>query len=72
MKTIGERFSEIVARFPDRLAVKTDKQRLTYSQLDAASDAVALALRQLGVKQGDRVATTLGMSVAHLLVGVLL
>ena len=71
VETIGRHFAGIVKRFPDRLAIKSGDQRLTYRQLDEESDAVALALQSQGIRSGDRVATSLGISVAHVLVSVL-
>jgi len=68
--TIGGHFADIVKRYPDRPAVKSGAHRLTYKELDEQSDAVALALRKVGVKAGDRVATTLGISIPHMLVSV--
>lgn len=69
-KTIGRHFADIVKRYPDRPALKSGTQQLTYKELDEQSDAVASALRKLRIKAGDRVATTLGISIAHLLVSI--
>lgn len=40
---------------PDKIALICDKERLTYAQIDSASDRLANALRHHGVKDGDRV-----------------
>src|SRR6478672_7988107 len=44
------------ALYPDREALVDGELRLTYSQLFERCDRWSAALRQLGVKQGDRVA----------------
>ncbi|MBD3305027.1 AMP-binding protein, partial [candidate division KSB3 bacterium] len=43
-RSLPERFARIVQRFPDRPAVKTDQQMLTYRELDQASNQVAHAI----------------------------
>jgi amino acid adenylation domain-containing protein len=43
-------------RTPDKLALVTDTRRLTYAELDAASDRLAAALAQGGIERGARVA----------------
>ena len=65
MRPSGAASRKSWTNFPQRLAVKDEKRQLTYAQLDEESDALAVALRKLGVKAGDRVATTLGMTIAH-------
>jgi amino acid adenylation domain-containing protein len=45
-ETLVDRFRETAARFHDRLAVSGPSGALTYGELDAASDAMANALRQ--------------------------
>ncbi|KAK4955193.1 hypothetical protein LTR10_007388 [Elasticomyces elasticus] len=67
-QTIGSRLKETVGQHPDRLAVKSTTLRLTYRELDEQSDALAAALQALGIQAGDRVACSLGTSIAHLLV----
>lgn len=69
-----QHFASIVSRFGDRNAVisRAQKQRLTYRELDAKSDALARGLQQLpggGVKKGDRVAVSLGNNVEFAVVG---
>ncbi|MBT8257426.1 MAG: AMP-binding protein, partial [Bacteroidia bacterium] len=55
--TIGEKFDEIVTRFPDNeaLVVRHQKIRWTYSKLKEEVDSCALALMSLGIERGDRV-----------------
>lgn len=51
-----ERFlTDSARRFPDKVALVTDGRRVTYAELDAASDRVAAALAARGVRRGDRV-----------------
>ncbi|MFL5442232.1 MAG: class I adenylate-forming enzyme family protein, partial [Myxococcales bacterium] len=43
------------ARLPSKVALVCDPHRITYAQLEAASNALARALRRRGVARGDRV-----------------
>jgi non-ribosomal peptide synthetase component E (peptide arylation enzyme) len=43
------------ARVPHKVALVCQKRRLTYAELDRASDALAGALVSRGVARGDRV-----------------
>jgi amino acid adenylation domain-containing protein len=49
-------------RHPDRPAVKDEAGELTYEQLDVLSGRAATALRELGIRSGDRVAIWLSKS----------
>lgn len=51
--------------WPDREAVRDDAGALTFAALDARVSRVARLLRRIGVRAGDRVATLLPNSVAH-------
>lgn len=51
------------ARLPDKVALVCGGRRLTYGQLEAASNRLAAAMRQGGVDRGDRVAIFLNNSV---------
>src|ERR1700689_4417390 len=55
--TIGENLNRTVARYPDRLALVDPPGglRLTYAELNAEVDALALGLLQAGIEKGDRV-----------------
>jgi acyl-CoA synthetase (AMP-forming)/AMP-acid ligase II len=70
-QTIPEHFASIVSQHGDRPAVicrsptrigsrESRETSFTYSGLDTASSSLAIALRALGVKKGDRVAVSLG------------
>src|SRR5207249_32386 len=47
------------ATFPERAALIFFRQRMSYRELDRLSNRFAHALRQLGIKAGDRVAIVL-------------
>lgn len=55
-QTLPERFSQIVAQHPDRMAIGTGDWRPTYTELDATANQVANAIVARGGKIGDRVA----------------
>ncbi|KAH7312012.1 hypothetical protein BKA65DRAFT_468008 [Rhexocercosporidium sp. MPI-PUGE-AT-0058] len=61
-QTIPSHFGSIVSQHGDRPALisRSQKTRLTYRELDERSTALAFALRERGVKKGDRVAVMLG------------
>lgn len=46
-------FAEMVATHPDKTAVKTDDNSLTYTQLDDASSRAAALLQSQNIKKGD-------------------
>ncbi len=50
-------------RFPDKVALVCDGQRLTYAQIEERANRVANGLLALGVQRGDRVAVWLPNSV---------
>ncbi len=43
-QSIPARFEKIVAKYPDRLAVKSENHSLTYQELNSAANRIALAL----------------------------
>ncbi|WP_163868909.1 non-ribosomal peptide synthetase, partial [Myxococcus eversor] len=53
--TLHEHFARVVERFPDKVAVEFGDSRLTYRELDARSNVLALKLRELGVDTDVRV-----------------
>lgn len=61
-QTIPQNFESIVSQHGDRAAVisRSQKERLTYRELDERSNALARGLRAQGVGKGDRVAVSLG------------
>ncbi|KAL8733254.1 MAG: hypothetical protein Q9166_002271 [cf. Caloplaca sp. 2 TL-2023] len=71
-QTIGEHFASIVSKFGDRTAIVSRHQqtRLSYDALDRKSNALARSLRDIGVKRGDRVATSLGNNIEYAIVPV--
>ena len=52
-QTFVDLFCAAAEKFPDHIAVKDKKGSITYAQLDAASDALALRLLSAGVKKED-------------------
>jgi fatty-acyl-CoA synthase len=55
--TIGQNLNRTVARYPDRLALvdRPAGLRLSYAELNAEVDALALGLLSAGINKGDRV-----------------
>jgi acyl-CoA synthetase (AMP-forming)/AMP-acid ligase II len=57
--TVARVLDRALAGDPDREALVTRSQRLTYAELDRLADRAAHALADLGVASGDRVAASL-------------
>ncbi|MER5544036.1 amino acid adenylation domain-containing protein [Streptomyces sp. NPDC002589] len=55
-RTLTELFEDVVARFPDRVAVTAEDRELTYQELDHRAAAVARRLREAGAGTGSLVA----------------
>ncbi len=53
--TIGKLLRDTVLRYPDRPAVKTRTEELSYKQLDEAVDTASRRLLYCGIKKGDHV-----------------
>ena len=69
--TIGELFAKTVNAFGDKVAIISEEQQLTYSQLDAQSNLLVANLQQkLNVQKGDRIATIVGNSVEFALITI--
>ena len=58
--SIPARFEKIVAQHPDRIAVKTSKQAVTYAELNASANRVARHILDLGGESNEPVAIVLG------------
>src|SRR5262245_9062675 len=56
VKSVGQAFDEATERAPDRAAVVFYGRTISYRELREATDRLAGALADLGVKKGDRVA----------------
>ncbi|KAF2454021.1 acyl-CoA synthetase/AMP-acid ligase-like protein II [Lineolata rhizophorae] len=69
-QTVGENFNSIVEEHGDRIAIisRHQRSRLTYEELDRASNALARGLANVGVSKGDRVAVSLGNNVEYVTV----
>ena len=53
--TIGKLLRDTAARYPDRPALKTREEELSYRQLDEAADTASRRLLYCGIKKGDHV-----------------
>ena len=69
-RSIVERFERQVAQFPDRLAVNSGEQELTYAQLNQLANQVAHSL--LSERGGEEEPITLVLEQAPLLIATLL
>jgi long-chain acyl-CoA synthetase len=58
-KTLVDFVAERARSSPDKAALIFKGKRLSYAEIDRASDAFARGLREIGVKEGDRVALVL-------------
>ncbi|MGO4202731.1 long-chain fatty acid--CoA ligase [Rhodococcus sp. TAF43] len=56
MTNLATTLTDSARRHPDRIAVICGEQQLTYAELETASAALALELRERGVRSGERVA----------------
>ncbi|RKH48164.1 non-ribosomal peptide synthetase [Corallococcus sicarius] len=61
--TLPEVFAQVVARFPDKVAIEFGDSHLTYRQLDARANQLAWHLRSLGVSTDSRVALSMERSL---------
>jgi non-ribosomal peptide synthetase component F len=52
---LNQRLADVVARFPDRPAVRDESSHLTYAELDAAVAAASTTLTARGVTPGSTV-----------------
>src|SRR6266567_3678460 len=52
----GEMLWESAQRFPEKIALVFQGQKMSYRELDGLANSCANALAKLGVKKGDRVA----------------
>lgn len=70
---LHRRFSAVARRQPEHVAVRADGTSVTYGQLDAESSRLAAALRQRGVRPGDRVGLCCARGIALItgMVGIL-
>src|SRR5580693_5884962 len=58
-RTITETFDQMLEADPERTALIAPSATLSYRELDAAANAAAATLHELGVVSGDRVAVSL-------------
>ncbi|BBY58755.1 AMP-binding protein [Mycolicibacterium sarraceniae] len=67
---IGTRLSQLAAEAPNRPAVSADGRSITRAELDSASNRLARAYAELGVKQGDYVTIAVPNSIEWVLATV--
>jgi len=58
-RDVSQVLNQVLATTPDKVAVTARSGSLTYAELDARANGTARALRELGVRPGDRVAACL-------------
>ncbi len=63
---LADLFETVAATVPDRLAIVTDSNSITYAELNSRAAALASGLAALGVKHGDRVGLYMLNRVEHL------
>lgn len=54
-ETIDQLVVDAARRFGDKTALVTEQRTLTFSEVNHLADALAAALRELGLKPGDRI-----------------
>lgn len=62
--TVHAAFEHQAAQRPSEIAIEHDGKSVTYLELKAMSDRLAVALKQQGVKSGDRVLLLVQRSIA--------
>lgn len=67
---IGTRLSQLAAEAPDRAVVSADGRTITRAELESASNRLARAYAELGVKQGDYVTIAVPNSIEWVLATV--
>jgi len=65
-RLIPQLFRESAALYPEKTALKVGQEKLTYQELDQASDLLARQLLEKGLKSGDIVGLCTGRSAATL------
>lgn len=63
VKLIQDYFSDSAKKFPDKIAVDANNEKITFAELEHSSNQLARALKHAGVKRGDRVVFCLGKSI---------
>ena len=53
-QSIPDRFEKIVAKYPDRIAVKTSTHTLTYAELNAMANRISHAILAKGSRDNER------------------
>lgn len=53
--TLGQVLEEITKKYPQQIAIKFGKQKITYQQLNRLANRASHALLNLGIQKGDRI-----------------
>lgn len=61
--TLGDALRKAAAHAPQRTAYVCDQKRISYAELDQASERLAIALRKLGLELHDRAMFQMGTSI---------
>lgn len=69
-RSLVQLFKEQAALHPDAIALNEGEQNLTYGELAARAQALAMRLRELDVREGDRVAISADRSLG-MIIGML-
>lgn len=72
-KTIHEIFESVVSNFKDKVAIKFNKEEITYNDLNKKANKLARYLIQKGVKKGDTIGVMIDKSSEYMiaLIGIL-
>ena len=54
--TVGQVLEKAAKESPDKTAIVDGDKRITYAELNAMADALAVVLAEIGFKKGDRIA----------------
>jgi len=54
--SLGQVLEKAAAESPDKVAIVDEDSRITYSELNARAEALAVGLAEMGFKKGDRIA----------------
>jgi malonyl-CoA/methylmalonyl-CoA synthetase len=54
--SIAEAFGETFRKFPGKMSIEFNDRKVTFGEIDAATNRIANSLRDLGVEKGDRIA----------------
>ncbi len=62
-QTVGDALRQVATEVPERTAYVCDERRISFAELNAATDRVAVGLRALGLKLHDRAIFQMGTNI---------